>query len=48
MNNLANAWRNARKEKIKKDYVIEFEQNTRENLLQLRKELLEKESHQLV
>jgi RNA-directed DNA polymerase len=41
MNNLANAWRKARKGKTKKLYVIEFEKNIRENLLQLRKELLE-------
>ena len=39
INNLANAWRNARKHKTKKDYVIEFEHNTRENLLKLRDEL---------
>jgi len=41
MNNLANAWRKARKGKTKKLYVIEFEKNIRENLLRLRKELLE-------
>ena len=41
INNLANAWRKAKKGKTKKDYVIEFKQNLRENLLQLRKELLE-------
>jgi retron-type reverse transcriptase len=41
INNLANAWRKARKGKTKKLYVIEFEKNIRENLLQLRKELLE-------
>lgn len=41
MNNLANAWKEARKGKTKKLYVIEFERNLRENLLQLRKELLE-------
>ena len=40
MNNLANAWRNARKDKTKKDYVIDFEQNIRENLLELRNLLL--------
>ena len=40
MNNLANAWRNARKGKIKKDYVIEFEKNIRQNLLELRRSLL--------
>jgi retron-type reverse transcriptase len=41
INNLAKAWRKARKGKTKKDYLIEFEKNIRENLLQLRKELLE-------
>jgi RNA-directed DNA polymerase len=41
MNNLANAWRKARKDKTKKIYIIEFEKNLRENLHQLRKELLE-------
>ena len=41
INNLANAWRKARKEKTKKPYVIEFRQNLRENLLKLREELLE-------
>jgi retron-type reverse transcriptase len=41
INNLANAWRKARKGKTKKIYIIEFEKNLRENLLQLRKELLE-------
>src|SRR3989338_5009433 len=41
INNLANAWRKAKKGKTKKDYVIEFKQNLRENILQLRKELLE-------
>jgi len=41
INNLANAWRKARKGKTKKLYVVEFEQNLRENLFQLRKELLE-------
>ena len=40
MNNLANAWRKARKGKTKKPYVIEFEKNIRENLLNLREELL--------
>jgi len=40
MNNLANAWKEARKGKTKKLYVIEFEKNIRENLLKLRKELL--------
>jgi len=40
MNNLANAWRNARMGKTKKDYVIEFEKNTRQNLLDLRNLLL--------
>ncbi|MFH1585321.1 MAG: reverse transcriptase domain-containing protein [archaeon] len=42
MNNLANAWRNARKGKTKKKYVIEFEENTRVNLLELRNLLLSK------
>jgi len=41
MNNLSNAWRNARKGKTQKNYVIKFEQNIRENLLQLKKELLD-------
>jgi retron-type reverse transcriptase len=41
INNLANAWRKARKGKTKKIYIIEFEKNLRENLIQLRKELLE-------
>jgi RNA-directed DNA polymerase len=40
MNNLANAWKNARKHKTKKFYVVEFERELRKNLLQLRKELL--------
>jgi len=40
MNNLANAWRKARKGKTKKDYVIGFEKSIRENLLNLRKELI--------
>ena len=40
MNNLANAWRNARKGKTKKAYVVEFERNTRQNLLELRNLLL--------
>ncbi len=40
INNLANAWRNARKRKTKKFYVIEFEKDVRNNLLQLREELL--------
>jgi RNA-directed DNA polymerase len=37
--NLILAWRKARKGKTKKDYVIEFEANLIENLLQLQKEL---------
>lgn len=41
MNNLANAWKKARKGKTKKIYIVEFEKNLRENLLQLREELLE-------
>jgi hypothetical protein len=40
MNNLANAWRRARKGKTKKLYIIEFEKNIRENLLRLQEELL--------
>ncbi len=40
MNNLAKAWARARKGKTKKIYIIEFEQNLRENLLKLREELL--------
>ena len=40
MNNLANSWRNARKGKIKKEYVLEFEKNIKHNLLNLRKLLL--------
>jgi len=39
--NLVLAFRQARKGKTKKDYVIEFESNLRENLLQLQKELTE-------
>jgi len=39
--NLCIAYRNARKHKTKKEYVIEFESNLRENLLQLQKELKE-------
>lgn len=41
INNLANAWRKVRKGKTKKLYVIEFEKDLRENLLQLKKELLD-------
>jgi RNA-directed DNA polymerase len=41
MNNLANAWKEARKGKTKKLDIIGFEKDIRENLLQLRKELLE-------
>ena len=37
--NLVLAWRKARKYKTKKDYVIEFEANLRENLLKLHEEL---------
>ena len=40
MNNLAKAWIKARKGKTKKNYVIEFEKNTRKNLFKLQKELL--------
>jgi retron-type reverse transcriptase len=39
--NLVKAYKKARKGKTKKDYVIEFEKNLRENLLQLQKELIE-------
>ena len=39
MNNLANAWRKARRDKTKKNYVLEFDKNIRENLLKLRDEL---------
>lgn len=37
--NLVSAWRKARKHKTKKDYVIEFEKNLRENILLLHEEL---------
>ena len=37
--NLVLAWRKARKYKTKKDYVLEFEANLRENLLKLHEEL---------
>ena len=37
--NLVFAWREARKHKTRKLYVIKFEQNTRENLLKLHEEL---------
>jgi len=40
MNNLANAWRNARKGKAKKYYVIEFDKDVRQNLIELRRLLL--------
>ncbi|MEK6895331.1 MAG: hypothetical protein AABX48_02315 [Nanoarchaeota archaeon] len=39
LKNLILAWKNARKGKTKKDYVIEFEKETRKNLLQLYEEL---------
>lgn len=39
LSNLILAWKKARKHKTKKDYVIEFEANLIENLLQLQKEL---------
>ncbi len=39
MKNLVLAWRKARKGKTKKKYVIDFEVNLRENLLNLREEL---------
>ena len=41
LNNLVFAWRKARKGKTKKDYVIEFEKNLRDNLLKLHNELKE-------
>jgi len=37
--NLVLAWKKARKGKTRKDYVIEFEANLRENLLKLHEEL---------
>lgn len=40
MDNLANAWRRARKGKTKKGYVVEFEKDIRQNLLKLRECLL--------
>lgn len=39
ISNLILAWRKARKHKTKKDYVIEFEKDLRENLLKLHEEL---------
>ena len=39
LKNLILAWRKARKHKTKKDYVIEFEKETRKNLLRLYEEL---------
>ncbi len=39
MRNLIAAWKNARKGKTKKDYVIEFEKNLRDNLIALHYEL---------
>jgi len=39
LDNLILAWRKARRGKTKKDYVIEFESNLRENLLKLQEEL---------
>jgi retron-type reverse transcriptase len=41
LDNLVLAWKKARKHKTRKDYVIEFESNLRDNLLQLHKELKE-------
>lgn len=38
--NLMNAYKKARKKKTKKDYVLEFEKNLKENLLLLQTELL--------
>jgi RNA-directed DNA polymerase len=40
VNNLIRAWQRARKHKTKKDYVIEFEANLKENLERLSKELI--------
>ena len=40
INNLANAWRKARKGKTKRYYVMEFEKDIQQNLLKLRDELL--------
>ena len=39
LSNLILAWRKARKGKTKKKYVVEFEKETRKNILQLREEL---------
>ena len=39
LSNLILAWRNARKHKTRKDYVIEFEGNLIKNLLKLQEEL---------
>lgn len=39
LDNLILAWKKARKHKTKKDYVVEFETNLRENLLNLQEEL---------
>jgi len=39
LSNLILAWKKARKHKTKKDYVIEFERNLKENILNLRKAL---------
>ncbi|MEK6860246.1 MAG: hypothetical protein AABX54_05530 [Nanoarchaeota archaeon] len=41
IHNLLLAWRKARKEKTKKEYVIEFEKDVIGNLFQLQKELIE-------
>ena len=40
LNNLILAWKKARKGKTKKDYVIEFEKNLGNNLIQLKFELM--------
>lgn len=42
LENLSLAFRKAKKGKSKKPYVVEFENNLQENLLQLQKELVEK------
>ena len=39
LKNLILAWRKARKGKTKKDYIIEFEKETRKNILRLHEEL---------
>jgi retron-type reverse transcriptase len=41
MKNLIPAWRNARKHKTKKDYILEFEKELGTNLFRIQKELIE-------